>query len=258
MKTIISALHFEWRDIDHCLERVRNDFDLDGVELSWHESFAHPHCSRTDIETLKKIGPRESLDLCAHIWEDLARMGEAAEDSLLQWLGLCEKTGVSGLVIHGGSYGDRKEGIARTRRILEKVLGRFEKAGVILNLENHYAYDYQQCHELFSEPWEFEEVFSLESPSLKFCFDTGHAHMTRNWESLLRRLSASLNHIHLADNHGSEDDHCPYRYGTVPWDPMFDLIGELGFGGTFCVEFPVREDHQPFHQCMDELRNRWG
>ena len=34
----------------------------------------------------------------------------------------------------------------------------FGRAGVVLNLENHYAYDYRNCRELFSEPWEFREL----------------------------------------------------------------------------------------------------
>ena len=254
MSIVISALHFDWPDIPGCFQRVKGELGLDGVELSWHESFERPHCTREDMEALRALKGQTGLILASHIWEDPARLGPGpAEEALLRWLELCGATGVSGLVVHGGSYDDQKQGIARTRTILQNVLPAFEKAGVTLNVENHYAYDYQNGHELFSQPWEFQEIFSLDSPALKFCFDTGHGHMTRNWRRLLGELGTRLNHVHLADNRGRDDDHLMFREGTAPWDDIFDELAEIGYEGTFCVEFPVREDMEPFHSCVLEL-----
>jgi len=211
------------------------------------------------LEELRRLKGRSNLKLDAHIWEDLAQLGPGAGDeALVGWLEWCEQTGVRGLIVHGGTYRDQEEGIARTRAILARVLPRFERAGVAINIENHYAYDYEGCQELFSEPWEFEAVFSLDSPSLRFCFDTGHAHLTRNADELLRGLSRRLAHVHLADNYGEHDDHCMFRQGTVPWDAMFDTLEEIGFDGSFCVEFPVRGDLGPFRACTTELRKRFG
>jgi len=259
MRIVISALHFDWHDIDHCVDRVENEFGLDGVELSFHESFSRPHCTREDLSVLQGLKGGSDLVLSAHIWEDLARMvPKDAERALLGWLAVCEKTGTSGLVFHGGTYPDRREGIAGTRRVLQQVLPEFERSGVVLHIENHYAYEYEGCNELFSEPWEFREVFSLESPFLRFCFDTGHGHMTRNWRLLLDDLGPHLAYVHLADNFGANDDHCAYREGTVPWDSIFDRLERIRFDGAFCVEFPVREDTGPFHACVQDLRNRWG
>ena len=258
MQYIISAPHYDWRDVAHGLERAQREFGLDGVELSWHYEFVPPHCSRQNLGVLARAKGTHGLLLVAHIWENLAELGPGpAEPALYRWLDLCPQTGVTGLVIHGGSYPDRHEGIRRTRAILERVLPRFERAGVTLYLENHYAFDHHACHELFSEPWEFLEVLPLNSPSLAFCFDTGHGHMTRNWDALITRLAPWLRHVHLADNHGAEDDHLMFRRGTVPWDAMFDRLAAVGFDGTFCVEFPVREDPAPFRACVRELRRRW-
>ena len=141
--------------------------------------------------------------------------------------------------------------------MLESVLPAFERAKVVLNLENHYAYDYRNCRELFSEPWEFLEVLTLDSPSLKFCFDTGHGNMTRNSDELLTALAPWLNYVHLADNHGVDDDHVPYRQGTVAWDDVFARLVTLGYDQRLCVEFPVHDDRAPFHACIAEIRRRW-
>jgi len=259
MKIVASALHFEWEDIEHCLERVRGELGLDGVELSWSNGFRHPHSTLEDLDVLRGMKGQTGCELSAHIWENLAQLPQRqAEGTLIGWLELAEQTGVTDLIVHGGTHADQEEGVARTRRVFESVLPRFESAGVVINLENHYAYDYRDCQELFSEPWEFTEVFSLESSSLRFCFDTGHGHMTRNWADLVSGLAPWLNYVHLADNYGESDDHCMFRKGTVPWDAMFDLLKETGFDGVFCVEFPAREDLGPFRECVAELSERFG
>jgi sugar phosphate isomerase/epimerase len=254
--TIISALHFDWRTMAECLDIATGELRLDGVEVSWHESFERPHCTLEDMDAL--ASDDSGTMLSAHIWDNLAEMHPAdAEASLLRWLDECQRTGVSDLVVHGGSYADQREGLARTRRVFERVLPAFEHASVVLNLENHYAYDYRDCRELFSEPWEFLEVLSLDSPSLRLCFDTGHGNMTRNSGDLLDALAPWLHYVHLADNRGVDDDHLAYGMGTVAWDDVFTRIRAHDYDGALCVEFPVRDDRAPFHACMADIRRRW-
>lgn len=258
MKIVVSALHFPWDNLPECLDKARQ-WGIDGVELSWAHGFARPHCTRDDLEDLRRLNQDGNCLLVSHIWDDLAQLGSTAGGNVLRgWLELCRPCRVSGLVIHGGTWPDRAEGVARMRQVLEGVLGDFERAGVVLYLENHYAYEYHHSQELFSEPWEFRQVLSLDSPSLRFCFDTGHGHMTKNWPALLTQLAPWLGHVHLADNHGVDDNHCMFGQGTVPWGEMLPAIREVGFDGTFCVEFPVREDLRPFGQCLARLRAIWG
>ena len=258
MRTVISALHFQWYTMTDCLETAALDLGLDGVELSWHDTFSRPHCTRKDLEILSHRSGYGDVMLCAHIWDNIAEADlEHASGSLLSWLDVCGKTCVKNLVIHGGTYSNQAEGVARVRRVFENVLPAFERAGVVLNLENHYAYDYRNCRELFSQSWEFLEVLNLDSPSLKFCLDTGHGNMTRNTGELIDTLAPWLSYVHLADNHGMDDDHVPYGRGTVAWEEVFDRLGAVGSGFTFCVEFPVREEREPFHSCLAEIRRRW-
>lgn len=255
MKTTISALHFKWDSMEECLDRVKNEFHIDGVELSFCNGAEHPHCTKADIANVRRINEKFEASLYAHIWENPAKLDhEKAVESLLAWAECGQRTGVKGFVIHGGSYPDRKEGIGRVRRVFEKVLPAYEKAGIALCIENHYAYDYRNCQELFSEVWEFEEVFSLESPALKFCFDTGHGHLTKNTKELLTKLGRYLAHVHLADNHGTDDDHVPYKTGTVDWPLVWQTLKSIGFNGTFCVEFPVFENTAPFIDCLKKIQ----
>jgi sugar phosphate isomerase/epimerase len=95
---------------------------------------------------------------------------------------------------------------------------------------------------------------TLDSPSLRVCFDTGHANMTRNSAALIRELTPWLNYVHLADNHGLDDDHCAPGEGTVDWEALWGLFREAAFDGTFCAEFPVRADRAPFDRVQRRLR----
>jgi sugar phosphate isomerase/epimerase len=255
MAIVISALHFAWKDLGDCFRRVRTEFGLDGVELSWHRSFVRPHCTEADFAEIPALAGGAMLELSAHIWEDPAQLGpEKAASALGFWLERCTATGVRTLVLHGGAWPHREEGLERTREALLAVQPAALAAGVTLCLENHYAYDYRQCHELLSEPWEFHRVLGPAAPGTGFCFDTGHGHMTRNGETLIRELAPRLQYVHLADNHGEHDDHCGFRQGTVPWDVYLETLREVGFRGPFCIEFPVRNDLGPFHACVKELR----
>jgi hypothetical protein len=174
MKIVVSALHFEWQSIEECLTRASEEFNLDGVELSFDESCEFPHCTRSHIDTLAAMRDTNPLNLSAHIWIDLARVDA-------------------------------------------------DKAG----------------------------------QTLKFCFDTGHGNMTRNSGELLRELAPWLNYVHLADNGGVDDDHQMFRHGSVDWDGVFAALMAVKFDGIFCVEFPMREDLQPFRACAREIRSRW-
>lgn len=256
MKTIVSSLHFEWNSIEACLKRAKNEFGIDGVELSFHESFARPHCTKEDIGSIRRINESLGISLCVHIWENIAQLGiEKAREALYYWTAMGRKAGIEGFVIHGGSFPSQTEGIARTRRTLERVLPELEKVNVVLFLENHYAYGYKNCQELFSASWEFEKVLSLGSPSLRFCFDTGHANLTGNTDDLLVKLRPYLGHVHLADNCGINDDHCLYKEGTVKWNSIWERLGNNKFDGTFCIEFPVRDNVMPFRQCICDIEN---
>jgi len=260
VRIVISALHFEWDSLERCLSRAGEEFGLDGVEMSFHHCMVRPHCTGEDMERVRALAEDAGLALSAHIWENLAELGPMrGEQQLLDWVKVCEKTGVANLVIHGGSYPDRKEGLERVRELLGRVMVRFERSGVALNLENHYPYDYEGCQELFSEPWEFIDLFeALDSPALKFCLDTGHGNMAGNNVELVRGLHRHLAYVHLADNHGEHDDHCPYEEGTVDWEGVFSALLDEGFDGTFCIEFPVRAERRPFERCVRELRKRFG
>ncbi len=257
MKKIISALHFPWTNITECCEIAKNELHLDGIEFSLDKSYSHPHLSEEDYILLPEITTRLNIIAEGHIWENLASLGEIeGVRALLYWAEICKKAGITGIVIHGGSYHDQLEGLKITEQIIAETIHIYEKNNIALKLENHYPFKYKNCNELYSETWEFISIFNkIDSPALQFCFDTGHGHMSDNGCELINHLHNRLSHVHLADNYGVDDDHCPYKKGSVPWESYFQALKENHYNKNFCIEFPLFDSTEPFYQCINDIDN---
>ncbi len=67
--------------------------------------------------------------------------------------------------------------------------------------------------------------------SLRYCLDTGFAHIDRNhsFAQYVDALSPRVTHLHLTDNYGRTDDHePPGLHGGIPrenWDYLLNVLG---------------------------------
>ena len=258
---LISCLHYEWATLDEAFERCGGELGLDGIELSLHPSGRFPHIGPEHYEQTAELAAKHSLQLSAHIWDNLPQLGpDGGACRLLEWLDAARTMGIRTLVVHGGTHDDQAEGIRLVTRMLAEVAPAYEAAGVVLCLENHYAYHHHDRHELFSTPEEFLPLFeAVASPAVRLCLDYGHSHMTKNTDDLLARVGPYLAYTHLADNEGEEDDHLAFGCGTVPWRSALLATKRAGFRGPFTIEFPVRSaTGGAFRQCIDLLGELFG
>lgn len=249
----ISCLHYDWGSIEQAFDRAQGEFGLDGIEFSW----PHPLIDEAGLSLIRSLSAARSVPVAVHVWGDIARLGpQAGAAQMRQWLHICRLGGFGSMVVHGGSHDDQQAGIDITRTVLQDVVGDYERAGVVICLENHYAYDYEGRHELFSTPEEFRQVFdAIPSPCLGFLLDYGHSEMTSNTEQLLEALAPRLVATHIADNMGEHDDHLAFGEGVVQWREMFGKTRQAGFPGPYTVEFPVREpSYSAFGECVAMLR----
>jgi len=79
---------------------------------------------------------------------------------------------------------------------------------------------------------------TLNSPSVKFCFDTGHfnAFSDSSLEFWLTELADYLGEVHLHDNDGHRDAHLPVGEGTFPFDPLFLFLRERDLKPILTIE----------------------
>jgi sugar phosphate isomerase/epimerase len=250
----ISALHYEWETPEEAFDRCLNEFGLDGIEFSVVEGAGRPHLLEAEYDRVAELAAKWPVLLSGHVWGDLPPLGlQGAIDQLGTWLALARHLRFRYLVVHGGTHDDRDTGLDLVCGALSEVADEYEGAGVALCLENHYAWEYRDCHELFGSAAEFVELFErVESPGLGFCLDYGHSHMTGNTHELLKRVGRRLVYAHLADNMGEHDDHVAFGEGTVPWPEVLSATRDVGFAGPFTVEFPVRGGNlRPLRSCLD-------
>jgi sugar phosphate isomerase/epimerase len=150
----------------------------------------------------------------------------------------CSAIGGDAVVVHpptdeGGSLALSRK-LDRSLHIFESVRPLCEDLGIVLAVENCYPFDEKilgSCFERY--PPEF----------VGFCFDSGHAHLNKNFPELLK-FSNRLKALHLHDNRGTEDEHQPPFWGTIGWERVMQLIERSGYRKP--INFEVLHDPRFF------------
>jgi sugar phosphate isomerase/epimerase len=157
----------------------------------------------------------------------------------------CAAVGGDAVVVHpptwkGGPRTSRWR-LDRSFQVLERVRPLCENLGVVLAMENCHPSDEKILGRYFERyPQEF----------VGFCFDSGHAHINRNLGELMK-FGNRLRALHLHDNKGTEDDHQPPFWGTVPWARVMHWIERSGYAKP--INFEITCDPRYFEGSMEEF-----
>lgn len=68
------------------------------------------------------------------------------------------------------------------------------------------------------------------------CLDTGHAHLAREMEMVIQKLSGHLRMVHINDNHGDWDAHLPPGEGSIDWPHVIRELRRHHFHGSLVLE----------------------
>ncbi len=69
-------------------------------------------------------------------------------------------------------------------------------------------------------------IEAVGAPSIRMCFDTGHAHLVGDATDLLRQCLPVVEYVHAHDNDGSLDNHRMPGDGSIDWDRLSAAISE--------------------------------
>ena len=177
---------------------------------------------------------------------------DAGEENLLnQYVRLlenrikfCSVVGGDALVIHPPSSEYRRDLLSqrlkRSLYVFEWVRPLCEDLGIVLAIENCYPTDEEVLKFYFERyPPEF----------IGFCFDSGHAHVNKNFDQLLK-LVERLKVLHLHDNKGERDDHQPPFWGTIDWRRVIRWIKDNRYKKP--INFEITHNPQFFSGNMHE------
>jgi sugar phosphate isomerase/epimerase len=115
------------------------------------------------------------------------------------------------------------------------LVERAENIGLVLAIENVFEETPDSIQNLLEE---------IDSPYLRFCFDTGHHHVFSKaplsiWLGALGRY---LIEVHLHDNHKEMDEHLPVGEGGFDFKGFFNLLSQFKLSPIYTIE-PHEEAH---------------
>jgi len=92
-----------------------------------------------------------------------------------------------------------------------------------------------------SSPARLLQFLEYTRLDLKFCFDTGHAHMATGVEAAFALLRSRIASTHVHDNHREKDEHLMPYDGGIDWErTVRDFRGAWMEGVEFPVLFELR------------------
>jgi len=250
------------------------------IEFSQRDDFwpyyTHPTANDDMVAEVKKTLRTYDLELASCLY--LGRWSSPDEDerqaAVRYWQRAIDLALELGCTQMNSEFSGRPEQPERSEaqfwKSMEVLLPRFEKEGILLNLEPH--------------PDDFVEdgiravdmVRALNSPNVGFLYCAPHTfHQGGNMTEIIHYAGKDLRHLHVADtfDHRASDggryisnppgnparihQHNPIGLGEVDWEGFFQALADVHFDGiATCAVFSWAdrwdEDHKKMHALMEE------
>jgi sugar phosphate isomerase/epimerase len=160
------------------------------------------------------------------IWSEDKDSEEKILREFINTLEYCAEHQIPVMVAHlANSYSTSPPG-ERGLYIIRDLLSKAESLGVTIAAENTGRPEY------------LEYIFTnIESPSLRFCYDSGHDFV---WGKPQGKLLDDWGHLlvttHLSDNYGKTDDHLLPGKGTIDWQKVEKSFLKSKYHGALILE----------------------
>ncbi|MBL4700212.1 MAG: sugar phosphate isomerase/epimerase [Phycisphaeraceae bacterium] len=135
------------------------------------------------------------------------------------------KLGGPKIVVHPGapsadgkivSYQVQQQRLAPLTQSLHELAEMGQELGVTYLIENLPGIYYAG-----TDPAALAEMIrKVNSPHLKMCFDTGHAHMTCDVVDHFKQCVDVIDYMHVSVNNKRFDSHLIPGHGTIPWEAL--------------------------------------
>ncbi|GAB4303402.1 MAG: sugar phosphate isomerase/epimerase [Desulfuromonadia bacterium] len=189
------------------------------------------------METLRQAGRRATIhapfmDLNPGSFEPLLR--DATIHRFRQTMEAARIVRPVSIVMHPGydrwRYGDRQtEWLERSLPVWEEVDIAAGEIGCRIAIENIFD----------DEPSVLKALLdAIDSPRFGHCFDIGHWNLFHSvsLEEWFSVLGSSIIHLHIHDNHGTDDDHLPLGEGSIDFDTYFRLLRQYAADPVYAIE----------------------
>jgi sugar phosphate isomerase/epimerase len=241
---LYGAMNFPVRPILEELEDIAR-LGFDYLELTMDPPQAHYTMIRQQKEEILRELDRRKMKLACHLptfvsTADLTdSLREASLKEVLESLRLAADLNAIKVVLHPSHIGglgifvmDRAK--QHALRSLDAIVEMADRLGVVLCIENMFP----RTHSLVN-PEDFLEIFERFS-TLGMTLDTGHAHIgggePKRTLDFIERFSDRIQHVHVSDNFGKEDNHLPIGAGTINFPKIVKALKGIGYDDTITFE----------------------
>ena len=130
-----------------------------------------------------------------------------------------------------------KDGIKFYSDVLKEASKFARKLGMVMMVE-HIAGSRSQ--------FDLLQGLFKKVPDLKFHLDVGHANLEtkgNKTKEFLRKFSKKLEHIHMSDNDGTDDQPLPLGAGNINWTGIVNLLMKYKYDGTITLKIFSKKSH---------------
>lgn len=167
---------------------------------------------------------------------------EETRRQILESLEKAYEIGAKIVVIHPGHYSPL--GLQLPERVWEncvesfiKISKKAEELDIMACVENMTNVFMMLCR----NPEEVSELLEeVSSENLGFALDVGHAHLNGNLFEFMKLLK--IDHMHLHDNNGRDDEHLVLGDGSVDWMRFAGELKKINFSGFITLELRSVEE----------------
>ncbi len=220
------------------------DFGFNAVELICEKPHENIYNTQS-IKLLNKLKKKFDLDLIVHApfyglngaaWNDGVRQETVRQykEAIKLAKEIDSKIVVIHLGIRSAGFMDKTEALARNHQTLQECVGFAEDSNVLLALENVG----NSPMRLFDTIQDMINIIKkISSSHLRATFDIGHAVIQKlNLYNSILELAPYLEHVHIHDNFGINDEHLPLNNGTINFSPAFKALKKIKYNKTITME----------------------
>jgi len=234
--------------------------NLKHIEI--HPSKKHSSVDSFTEERIKKllaVTNKNKISLSVHIPHNInisdiiPPIRKKHISKLREYVHLAKKLNVLYITLHIGSFfwfpikkHMRFRALKRFVNNIKPFVKYCESNNIILALENSVPLpggnDFYYLGDNIND---FEFLFhQLNSKSLGFCLDTGHANIAEGIEKYISKFGSKIVTVHYHDNKKKDDEHLPVGNGNINWKLFSKLIQTQNFCGPFISECRNQLPHE--------------
>jgi sugar phosphate isomerase/epimerase len=135
---------------------------------------------------------------------------------------------------------------------LKELVKYGKKLGIMVMLEN--ATEKGEITEFKDFKYIVDRV-----PGLKVHLDVGHAFMhdkMKNIKKCIETFGKKIEHIHLHDNHGKEDEHLPIGKGNINFKKIIKMLKAIGYNKTITFEV-FSKNRKDVVRSREKIKKLW-